>query len=106
LRTAGIVDVLGGVAREISDCGIDLAERNLHILSVKQGVQLRLSERFDVDLALVQSRSRKYRSTSLKYLESASYRLHGMRESAQNIDNTRVTRKIFPLKDLGDVAVE
>ena len=28
--------MLGGVAGEISDCGIDLAERNLHIFSVKQ----------------------------------------------------------------------
>src|ERR1700730_15781086 len=38
LRATGVVDDLGGVAGEISDRGIDLAERNLHIFSVKQEV--------------------------------------------------------------------
>ena len=43
MRAPGIVDVLSGVAREVSDCGIDLAERNLHMFSVKQDSWLRPS---------------------------------------------------------------
>ena len=36
MRAPGIVDVLGGVAGKISDGGVDLAERDLHLFSVKQ----------------------------------------------------------------------
>ena len=43
LRAPGKLDDLGGVAGEISDRGVDLAERNLHIFSVKQEGGLRLS---------------------------------------------------------------
>ena len=43
LRAAGVVDDLGGVAGEVSDRGVDLAERNLHICSVKHERGLRLS---------------------------------------------------------------
>ncbi len=43
LRAPGKLDDLCRVAGEISDRGIDLAERNLHMFSVKQESRLRLS---------------------------------------------------------------
>jgi hypothetical protein len=35
MRAPGKLDHLGGVAGEISDGGVDLAERDLHLFSVK-----------------------------------------------------------------------
>ena len=69
MRAPGIVDDLSGVAGEISDRGVDLAERNLHRISVKQERGLRLlgpSMGSDPD-------QKKRRSKQLKYLESMGY---------------------------------